>query len=192
MTLMLRLPASSKGSLKKTCVPSSFGKGAKFTVRLPRPAVLATTPLGGTQVLRRALAPSTLPSLPGMRVLVVDDETDARDAIAIVLEQCGAAVTAVASVADAMRAIEASVPEILVSDIGMPMEDGYTLIRTLRALPAAKGGATPALALTAFASASDEKRIRDAGFQGFLAKPVAATELADAVATIVRAGTAKR
>jgi CheY-like chemotaxis protein len=117
-------------------------------------------------------------------VLVLDDERDARDAIATVLELCGAEVTAVASVADAVARIEGNRPDAIVSDIAMPAEDGFALIRRLRAIA---GGATlPALALTAYASSADERRILDAGFNAYLTKPIDATELVATVSRLAR------
>jgi CheY-like chemotaxis protein len=114
---------------------------------------------------------------------VVDDERDARDAIATVLELCGAEVTAVSSVADAMASLAQSTPDAIVSDIAMPTEDGFALIRRLRG---DAGSRVPALALTAYASAADQRRILAAGFDAYLTKPIDATELVDTVARLAR------
>jgi signal transduction histidine kinase len=161
---------------------AGMGKGSTFTVRLP----MASTPTAAPSRRAHASQPQTvaLPTLAGIHVLVLDDERDARDAIATVLELCGAEVTAVASVADAVARIEGNRPDAIVSDIAMPAEDGFALIRRLRAIA---GGATlPALALTAYASSADERRILDAGFNAYLTKPIDATELVATVSRLAR------
>lgn len=117
-------------------------------------------------------------ALDGLRVLVVDDELDARELIATVLGQCGAEVKAVASAIEALAVLEQFQPQVLVSDIGMPGEDGYTLIRKLRALEAEQGGQIPAVALTAYARAEDRTQALLAGFQLHVPKPVDPSELA--------------
>src|SRR5205814_2108513 len=115
------------------------GQGATFTVNLPIP----TFELDGAEGHE---APGALdgPSLEGLRVLVVDDEADARESLTAVLEQCGAVVTAVASAREALGALAHQRPDILVSDIGMPEEDGYALIEKVRVLDARHGGRIPA------------------------------------------------
>jgi CheY-like chemotaxis protein len=115
-------------------------------------------------------------------VLVVDDEFDARDAITAVLEECGAEVIAVSSVAEAIGSIPRARPAVIVSDIAMPAEDGFALIRGVKELGAERGGTVPVLALTAYASAGDEERILEAGYRAYLTKPVEARELVAAVA----------
>jgi CheY-like chemotaxis protein len=104
------------------------------------------------------------PSLAGLRVLVVDDDEDARQLVRAVLEECGCIVRTVESVGAAMAAFDAEVPDVLVSDIGMPEQDGYVLIRKVRALPASRGGTVPAVALTAYARADDRRRVLSEGF----------------------------
>ncbi|HXH82260.1 MAG TPA: PAS domain S-box protein, partial [Candidatus Tectomicrobia bacterium] len=146
------------------------GQGATFTVRLPLKPVVAAPSAG----LRRAsthVAPpalDTAPSLAGLRVLVVDDEPDARDLVASILERAGAAVAQAASAGEAVEAAESVAPDVLISDIGMPETDGYALIRTLRE----RGVGVPALALTAYARYEDRQRALGAGFQAYVAKPV--------------------
>jgi CheY-like chemotaxis protein len=125
-----------------------------------------------------------LPRLDGVRVLVVDDEPDAREAIGAVLEQCGAVVTPAPSVAAALDALASATPNVVVSDIAMPAEDGYALIQGIRSRGPDRGGDVPALALTAYASADDRRRIADAGFQGHLTKPIEAAQLVNAVARL--------
>ena len=140
------------------------GRGARFTVSLPSlpsPAVTALSPLGA--VASRALT--------GMRVLVVDDEPDALEMIAAVLSERGAEVSAAPSAAAAIEQIDRARPHVLLSDIGMPITDGYALLARVRALPGASAH-VPAVALTAFARAADAARAAEAGFAAHLAKPV--------------------
>ena len=124
-------------------------------------------------------------ALSGLRVLVVEDEPDALDLVRVVLEQGGARVTAVRDAAAAMDALGAARHDVLVADIGMPGEDGYSLIRRVRALGAERGGAVPAVALTAYAAASDRAQALAAGFQLHIAKPVEPSELLRLVASVV-------
>ena len=162
------------------------GQGATFTVSLPL-MIVHREPDGEER--RHPKAESAVetvcpPELDGLRVLVVDDEPDARRLLAIVLEQCGAEVTTAGSVPDALVAFGKSRPDVIVSDIGMPEEDGYSFIRQIRALPDNRGGRIPAAALTAYASAEDRKRALLAGFQLHVPKPVEPTELIAVVATL--------
>ena len=120
-----------------------------------------------------------------MRILVVDDQADARELLKAVLERCGAAVTTAAS---ARRRrwprCGADRPDVLIADIEMPEESGYDLLRQLRALPAELGGKTPAVALTAYATAHDRVQALRAGFQMHVTKPVQPAELAAVVASL--------
>lgn len=100
------------------------------------------------------------------------------------LTGCGAQVMVASSAAEALRIVERQRPDVLISDIGMSEEDGYALIRKVRALPIEHGGQTPAIALTAFARAEDRRRILAAGFQMHLPKPVEPSELTNAVTTL--------
>jgi CheY-like chemotaxis protein len=115
---------------------------------------------------------------------VVDDERDARELVQAVLRQYGADVRAVASAEDAFHEVRRWRPDVLVADIGMPDEDGYTFLRRVRALAAAEGGTTPAAALTAYALREDRERALAAGFQEHVAKPVPPARLADVVARL--------
>jgi PAS domain S-box-containing protein len=124
------------------------------------------------------------PSLEGLRLLVVDDEPDFRELVTMMLGQYGAVVKAAASAAEALSYVESWKPDVLVADIGMPGEDGYGLIRKVRALSPEKGGSTPALALTAYTRAEDRLHALSAGYQIHLAKPITGTELAAAVANL--------
>ncbi len=125
-------------------------------------------------------------ALENLQILVVDDEADARELLTTVLEQYGAKVTAVASVAEALDAFEKLQPNVLVSDIGMPHENGYSLIRKLRNIEAERGGRIPAIALTAYARSEDQAAAIAAGFQIHLAKPVEPAQLVAVVANIIQ------
>ncbi|WP_445301611.1 PAS domain-containing protein [Microcoleus sp. MOSTC5] len=141
------------------------GQGAIFTVRIP----LAPR----SRELPAIEQPSdSTGDLSGIHVLVVDDEADSREFVAFVLEQAGATVTSVASATKALQAFSQAVPEIVVSDIGMPEMDGYMLMRHIRSLPIEQGGQIPAIALTAYAGEMDRQQAIAAGFQRHLAKPV--------------------
>jgi CheY-like chemotaxis protein len=117
-------------------------------------------------------------------VLVLEDENDVRDFLSVSLVQYGAEVSAFATTGEALQALEEQRPDVLVSDIGLPGEDGYDFIRRVRALGPDRGGQTPAAALTAHAKGEDGARVLTAGFQVHLAKPVQPAELASVVATL--------
>ena len=124
--------------------------------------------------------------LQGLRVLVVDDEQDALDLLKTVLEKAGARVTAVASAAAAHAALEEAWPDLLLCDIGMPVEDGYQLMRRVRELEASRSGvSTPAVALTAYAGEADRALALDAGYQLHVAKPVDPAALVTLIANLV-------
>jgi CheY-like chemotaxis protein len=126
--------------------------------------------------------------LDGVKVLVVDDEPDARELLAVGLGRCGAEVAAASSAREALEAIAGEKFDVLVSDIGMPGEDGYELIRRVRELPGGAGGRTPAVALTAYARTEDRLRAMRAGFEMHVSKPVELTELVVVIANLVRRG----
>ena len=121
-------------------------------------------------------------------MLVVDDEADTRDILLAVLTSCGAQATAAASAAEALRLLGRERYDVLVSDIGMPDEDGYTLIGRVRALAGEDGGSIPAVALTAYARAEDRLRVLRSGFQMHVPKPVEPAELITVVANLARRG----
>jgi signal transduction histidine kinase len=159
-----------------------FGEGSTFIVHLPMRAV--SLPLATTTPARTVTPPppmGPLPDLNGMRVLVLDDEPDAREAIAAVLEGCAAEVTAVATVREALAAVQRGAAQVVVSDIAMPSEDGYGFIAQLRRLPADRGGTIPVVALTAHAGSQERQRILATGFDEYLAKPIEPQELAAVV-----------
>jgi CheY-like chemotaxis protein len=126
------------------------------------------------------------PALKGVRVLIVDDEPDSRDLLVAALEQSEAKVFAFASASEALEALSRLKPDVLVSDIGMPLEDGYSLIRKVRQLSAEQGGQIPAIALTAYARAEDRTKAIASGFQIHISKPVEPAELATVVASLAR------
>jgi len=126
------------------------------------------------------------PELDGLRVLIVDDDADSREIVTMMLERCHAEAMTADSASAALEMLETWRPDILVADIGMPIDDGYLLIRKLRCRPAHEGGRTPALALTAYTRTEDRVRILSAGYQMHLAKPVEATELIAAVANLAK------
>jgi PAS domain S-box-containing protein len=160
------------------------GAGATFSVLLPVRAV-STTPAAGARVQHDASPAPVGPAarLDGVSILVVDDEPDARDLVATVLKEAGAETREADSASSAIEALDRQVPDVLVSDIGMPREDGYTLLRNLRSRAPDQGGSVPAIALTAFTRREDVDRAMEAGFQLHLAKPV---EPADLVAAAHR------
>jgi signal transduction histidine kinase/ActR/RegA family two-component response regulator len=162
------------------------GRGSTFSISLPVAGPAAETgdiaPVPAATVIRASL--SGLPTLEGLRVLVVDDEADARDLIGVILRRRGATVEAAASVAEALEAVERARPDVVVSDISMPESDGYQLVRELRRREATAGAALPAVALTAYARTQDHARSIAAGFQVHLAKPVEPDDLILAVANL--------
>ncbi|MBD0388545.1 MAG: response regulator, partial [Nostoc sp. C3-bin3] len=163
-----------------------IGQGATFIVNLPMKAVYveANTAEQFSSYVDAQEVNTYLPKLDGLRVLIVDDEADARHLLTTILGQYGAQVMAAPSASDALLAVQQFRPHILVSDISMPQEDGYTLIRQLRALPTDQGGGIPAVALTAYARATDRTQALLAGFQLHVPKPVNPAELAAVVANL--------
>lgn len=168
-----------------------LGLGSTFTVLLPVAPVYH--PAESASRVHPA-ARDTLPSyecperFDGLRVLAVDDEPDARDLLKAGMGQCGAEVRVVGSVQEALAAIEAEVPDILISDIGMPQEDGYDLIKKVRALPPERGGRVPAIALTAYARTEDRLQALRAGYQMHVPKPVEMAELMAVAASLIQRG----
>jgi len=169
---------------------ASAGKnrGAMFTVNLPRSVrhtEVATGPPPPSMGRPVSLDCSDdLVNLTGVRVLVVDDESDTRELIERTLAQHHAEVRTVGSAVEALIELNQGWPTVLVSDIGMPQMDGYTLIQNVRRLPKERGGRVPALALTAFARAEDRVRAISEGYQMHLTKPVEPWELLAYVASL--------
>jgi PAS domain S-box-containing protein len=164
------------------------GRGARFTVRLPAGVVAGaeTQPVPDRTKKEADVFRKVLQSLDGVRVLVVDDEADTRELVKMTLKQYGATVAEAASAEEAMSTFRGFSPAAVIADIGMPGEDGYTLVRRLRSLPADQGGDVPAIALTAYARQQDREQALGAGFNLHLAKPVEPSELAWAVVSLVR------
>jgi PAS domain S-box-containing protein len=174
-----------------------LGRGARFTVSLP--TGLARAPAGadglrplvaGAAGLGLGLDPAdrgaTVP-LRGLKVLAVDDDADARQLVRTILEEHGSTVRLASSVGEAMQAILDDVPDVLLSDIGMPGEDGFALIRKVRQLPAVRGGKIPAAALTAYTQAEDREQVLGAGFSVHVTKPIEPTALLAVVVDLARA-----
>lgn len=164
-----------------------IGQGATFVVALPISSEAGEKPARSKKPsAERPRVEDVVPTLLGTKVLVVDDDADARELLRSILAQNGASVKTADSAAEALRQIGERQPNVLVSDIGMPGEDGYELIRQLRRLPSEAGGQIPALALTAFARSDDRRRAINAGFHMHLAKPVEPAELVTVVASLAR------
>ncbi|MEH2368213.1 PAS domain-containing hybrid sensor histidine kinase/response regulator [Nostoc sp.] len=162
-------------------VSQGEGKGAKFTVLLP-----LVEPQPEQLIEESKVKVDNLSILNGLQILVVDDNTDTRELIAFILEQSGGQVRAVSSVGEALEALERLKPDVLVSDIGMPDEDGYSLIRKVRAQEAEQEEKILAVALTAFARDEEHRLALQAGFQVHLSKPVEPEELVKVVANLAK------
>ncbi|BAY42717.1 multi-sensor hybrid histidine kinase [Scytonema sp. HK-05] len=165
------------------------GKGATFKVRLP---LVKESRTREQQAKKENMAPvllctsTPLPILDGLQILVVDDEADTREFLVAAVEMCGAEVIAVSSAIEAIEVISQHRFDVLVSDVGMPEEDGYSLIRKVRKLPKEQGGDIPAVALTAYAREEDRMRSLSQGFQMHLSKPVEPDKLATMIASLVK------
>jgi len=157
------------------------GRGATFRVYVPclESKVNATSPRKDSWLPAPASA-----ALSGLRVLLVDDDVDGRDATSMLLSREGAQVETVDSASAALQALDRSVPDVLVSDIGMPEEDGLSLLRRVRARSSAGGGSIPAIALTAFARAEDRARALLSGFDAYVTKPLEPITLISAIAKL--------
>ncbi|HWH46585.1 MAG TPA: PAS domain S-box protein [Burkholderiales bacterium] len=168
------------------------GRGSRFSVQLPIRARQETantalerapaSPGGNSSSKRRD---SSARPLAGLRIVSVDDDPSTREMLHEALARAGADVASAASAQEALATLQSVRPDVLVSDIGLPDEDGYDLIRKVRTLSAAEGGATPAIALTGFARAQDRQAVLAVGYQAFVAKPV---NLSDLMAIIVELG----
>lgn len=159
------------------------GQGATFTVRLP--LLQDNRGRASREATGEISSPVASTPLAGLRVLVVDDEADTRNFLSFMFEEYGAFATAVASVDEALAVLEQAKPDILISDIGMSEQDGYTLIRKLRSLEPEKGGHIPAIALTAYTREEDRLEALSAGFQQHLSKPIDPNKLIAAVANVL-------
>jgi CheY-like chemotaxis protein/anti-sigma regulatory factor (Ser/Thr protein kinase) len=151
-----------------TIVAESDGpeRGARFTLELPLEVGLRTAPAAVHR------APSTGDGGAPLAVLLVDDDVDTREALALLLGERGMEVTEAGSVAEAVTALDAAAPDVVVTDIGMPNADGFDLLRRLRELDESHGRRTPAIAVTGYAAGQDRREALHAGFDDHLAKPV--------------------
>ena len=164
-------------------VARELDQGATFTVAFP------ASPLLVRSLETEAVEAPTVedgPALHGLRLLVVDNEDSSRKMLAELLERLGAEVIAAASAAEAFSALEDRVPDVLISDIGMPGESGYDLLRKVRALPPARGGLVPAIAFTAYCAEQDRLEALAAGFQMHHTKPADPARLVAAIAMLGR------
>ncbi|MBW4516122.1 MAG: PAS domain S-box protein [Timaviella obliquedivisa GSE-PSE-MK23-08B] len=154
------------------------GLGATFTVKLP------TMPVSSAMTVNRRSSEPSL-DLNGIRVLVIDDETDSREFVAFVLEQAGARVTTATTASEGFAILTQSQPDVLLSDIGMPDMDGYMLMQQVRLLPPEQGGNVLAIALTAYAGDFNQQQALQAGFQQHLAKPIEPEALIRGIANLI-------
>jgi CheY-like chemotaxis protein len=162
------------------------GKGATFTVFLP----LRSSPAFIDNVKSETgNSMNNEGKLKNLWILIVDDEADARDMVSFMLQINGARVTTARSAVEALEVLKGisdfqPTPDVIISDIGMPNEDGYALIQKIRALPAEQGSKIPAIALTAFNRPEDKRNALDAGFQLHLGKPIEPEQLVSAISQV--------
>lgn len=166
------------------------GYGTSFTVKLPTTATKEVARYSNaapaTNLQAAPAAPKSTRRLDGLRLLVIDDEPDACDMLKTILGECGAEVQAAASAAEGFEALRRWEPDVLISDIGMPFEDGYSLIERIRALPDEEGGQIAAIALTAHARIEDRLQALSSGFDAHVKKPLEPVELVTVIANLVR------
>lgn len=183
---LLQLHGGSVKAMNRT-----EGSGAIFKVTLPldisqplgvgeRQHMLLARDLEGDEVQLGTI-------LKGIKVVIVDDEADAREVGALILDRCGATVRAASSAGEAFEMIQRETPDVLVADIEMPGEDGYSLVRRVRRLPPDQGGQMVVIALTAHASANDIPKLVSAGFQRYVPKPLQPRELISAIVALTKA-----
>jgi len=167
-----------------------LGKGSLFTVDLPMTLERrdpARAEERKREVDRRRTRKGVV-RLDGVHVLLVEDDDDSRKLLQTMLRRYGARVTSTKSAAEALEVFQGELPDVMISDIGMPDQDGYELVRRLRSLPVEKGGATPAIALTGYASRKDRERALGSGYQKHMAKPIEQAELIAAIGALVGRG----
>ena len=160
------------------------GGGSRFAITLPVRAATHGAPAADARS-RGAVLPPELSSLAGVDVLVVDDEQDARDMLQAILTGAGAAVSVASSAREALELMASSTPDVLISDVGMAVADGYVFIREVRALAGPAAG-VPAIALTAYGHPIDRAHALAAGFDQHVAKPIMPQELITVVASVLR------
>lgn len=159
------------------------GRGASFVVTLP--AITVSSRLTPAKAIHTS-ASDTDSRLQGVRLLLIEDDEDSREMLATLFDQYGVIVTTVASGAAALEAINTFRPEILISDIGMPGENGYDLIRRVRMLPHDQGGSIPAIAVTGYVSSLDRTLALEAGYQEHVAKPVEIDDLIEIIKKLIK------
>jgi PAS domain S-box-containing protein len=165
------------------------GKGSEFRVELPISVASRSAQLDDESRVHPSVGENlsgAMPSLTGLRILLVDDEPDAREILSAILREAGAEVVTAKAARTGLELVTRWKPEVLISDIGMPGEDGYDLIRKVRALSPDQGGQVPAIALTAFARTQDRLRVLSAGYQTHVPKPVEPIELATVIASLTK------
>jgi PAS domain S-box-containing protein len=173
-----------------TAESEGLGKGSVFSVDLPL-AQERRDPARAEERRReveRRRSHSGVIRLDGVHVLLVEDDDDSRKLLGTMLKRHGARVTSTKSAEEALHAVANDVPDVLISDIGMPDQDGYELIRKLRSLPVEKGGSIPAIALTGYASRKDRERALSSGYHQHMAKPIEQMDMISAIATLVGRG----
>ncbi|MDZ8106133.1 MAG: response regulator [Nostoc sp. DedQUE12a] len=149
-----------------------------FTTKLP---LLVTNEQLGYEEDESFISDPDTPFPSDTQILVVDDEPDIRDLVTFILQDYGVEVTAVASAQEALQALSESIPDVLISDIGMPKTDGYMLMREVRKRSPQEGGHVPAIALTAYAGEINQQQALEAGFQLHIPKPIDPDELVEAI-----------
>jgi signal transduction histidine kinase/ActR/RegA family two-component response regulator len=199
LSLVRQLVELHGGSVRATS--PGEGKGATFVIRMRLRVALspegsdASAKHQATSAANGGRQPRSDAPLSGYNILVVDDDPDARDLTTMLLRQNGANVRPASSAAEAFSALAASadsLPDLLLSDIGMPDEDGYSLITRVRELPPSDGGYVPAIALTAFGSAEDRSRAYASGFDLHLTKPIEPNQLVAEIARLAAKGSGSR
>jgi len=173
-----------------TAESEGLGQGSVFSVDLPL-ATERRDPARAEERRReveRRRSRSGVIRLDGVHVMLVEDDDDSRKLLGTMLKRHGARVTSTKSAAEALEAVANEAPDVLISDIGMPDQDGYQLIRSLRALPAEKGGKIPAIALTGYASRKDRERALSSGYHQHMAKPIEQADLINAIAALIGRG----
>jgi CheY-like chemotaxis protein len=169
-----------------TATSEGRDRGATFSVELPIRALVTEHAEQPESEEDRVGGEGALERLDGVRILVVEDEVDARELLELVLGERGATVKTAASAEEARRTIEECRPDLIISDIGMPDEDGYAFIRHVRRLPEIAGGSTPAIALTAYTRSEDRLSALTAGFNAHLSKPIDPSKLLDEACALTR------
>ena len=181
LAIARQLVEAHGGTIK--AVSEGSDRGARFEVSLPSQIESSQSRPAGAESAADDAVDSSL--LTGVHVLIVDDDEDARVLLQMILSRYGAAVTTAPSVHEALQAIDRTVPNVLLSDIGMPYQDGYDLLRRLRARPPERGGTIPAVAVTAYASPADRSSTQAAGYQAHVAKPFEPEDIARLIRRLV-------